>query len=229
MRILVVDVGGSSVKLAIAGTRWRARVRSGPRLTAERMVARVRAAVGARRVDRVALGFPGPVVDGRPAKEPVNLGPGWVGFDYATAFGRPVRIENDAAMQARGAYRGGRMLFLGLGTGLGSTLVVDGVVVPMELGHLPYREGRTFEDFVGHRGYVRLGAVRWRRHVADVIVRLRAAFVVRDVVLGGGGARGLRVWPSGVTRAPADAVVRGGVRLWAREARPAARRRTRRN
>lgn len=229
MRILVVDVGGSSVKLAITGTRWRARVRSGPRLTAARMVARVRAAVGTRRVDRVALGYPGPVVDGRVAKEPVNLGPGWVGFDFEAAFDRPVRIENDAAMQARGAYRGGRMLFLGLGTGLGSTLVVDGVVVPMELGHLPYREGRTFEDFVGHRGYVRLGPTAWRRHVADVVARLRAAFVVRHVVLGGGGVRGLRTLPDGATRAPADAVVKGGRRVWVREARPAARRRRPRN
>lgn len=229
MRILVVDVGGSSVKLAITGTRWRARVRSGPRLSAAVMVARVRAALGARTIDRVALGYPGPVVDGRIAKEPVNLGPGWVGFDFEKAFDQPVRIVNDAAMQALGAYEGGTMLFLGLGTGLGSTLVVDGVLVPMELGHLPYRGRHTFEDCVGHRGRVRQGLARWRADVADVVARLRAALQVRDVVLGGGATRGLRALPEGATRAPEDAAVLGGERVWDREARPAARPRTRRS
>jgi len=228
MRILVVDVGGSSVKLAIPGTRWRARVRSGRHLTAARMVARVRAAVGKRRIDRVALGYPGPVVDGRVAQEPVNLGPGWVGFDFETAFGAPVKIVNNAAMQALGAYEGGTMLFLGLGTGLGSTLVVDGVLVPMELGHLPYRGRYTFEDCVGHRGRVRQGLARWRADVADVVARLRAALQVRHVVLGGGATRGLRTWPEGATPAPDDAAVRGGERLWDREARPAAGPRPRR-
>src|SRR5262249_33400448 len=169
---------------------------SGPTLTAEQMVTGVKKLAEGWNYDAVTIGYPGPVLHGRPVAEPHNLGPGWVGFDYETAFGRPVKIVNDAAMQALGSYQGGKMLFLGLGTGLGSTMIVDGIVEPMELGHLPYKKG-TFEDYVGIRGLKRLGKAKWRKHVADVVARLVAALEPDDVVLGGGNVKKLIELPPG--------------------------------
>src|SRR5262250_339216 len=163
MNVLVVDVGGTHVKILASGQEERREFPSGPALTAEQMVRGVKELAGDWKYDAVSIGYPGPVLHCRPVSEPHNLGPGWVGFDYEAAFGRPVKVVNDAAMQALGSYKGGKMLFLGLGTGLGSTIIVDGIVEPMELGHLPY-ENATFEDYVGIRGLKRLGKTKWRKH-----------------------------------------------------------------
>src|SRR5437773_1889162 len=175
VNVLVVDVGGTNVKVLATGRRSRRKFASGPTLTPSRMVNGVKGITADWTFDVIAIGCPGPVVHGRIAANPTNLGRGWVGFNFRKAFGRPVRIENDAAMQARGSYKGGRMLFLGLGTGLGSAMIVDGVVEPMELAHLPYRKGRTYEDYVGANGLKRLGKRRWREQVRAVIAQLRAA------------------------------------------------------
>src|SRR5215468_7800501 len=192
--VLVIDVGGTSVKiLATRQTEVRS-FRSGPTLTPTRMVSGVKKIVRDWTYEVVSIGYPGPVLGGRPTAEPANLGRGWVGFDFAAAFGRPVKVINDAAMQALGSYRGGKMLFLGLGTGLGSCMIVDGIVEPMELGHLPYKKG-TYEDYVGIRGLQRLGKKRWRKHVFDVVDRLVAAFEPDDVVLGGGNVKLLKKLP----------------------------------
>ena len=186
---------------------------SGPTLTPNRMVSSVKKLAGKWKYDAVSIGYPGVVLRGRPVAEPRNLGHGWVDFDFETAFGRPVKVINDAAMQALGSYKGGKMLFLGLGTGLGSTLIVDGVVAPMELGHLPYKKG-TFEDYVGVRGLERRGKKKWRRDVADVVTRLMAALEPDEVVLGGGNVRYLDKLPRGCHAGDnADAFV-GGFRLW---------------
>jgi polyphosphate glucokinase len=223
-RVLAIDVGGTHVKILASGQRRSRRMSSGPDLTAEQMVAGVRALARGWRYDVVSLGYPGPVLHGRPVAEPHNLGGGWVGFDFARAFGCRVKVVNDAAMQAIGSYEGGRMLFLGLGTGMGSALIVDGRVEPMELAHLPYRKGRTYEDYVGLRGLERLGKKRWRRAVEDVIERLRAALVVDYVVLGGGNARKLKSLPEGVRLGSNTNAFRGGFRLWeARGSRPRSR------
>ncbi|HEY0776496.1 MAG TPA: hypothetical protein VGD56_00895 [Gemmatirosa sp.] len=195
-----------------------ARIDSGPTLTAADMVTGVTAATAGWSYDAVSIGYPGPVVDGRPAVEPHNLGSGWVGFDFAGAFGHPVRVINDAAMQALGGYRGGRMLFLGLGTGLGSALVISGHLQPLELAHLPYKRGRTFEEYVGEAARERDGTHRWRRNVIDVVSRLHVAMQVDTVLLGGGNARRLekvlgKFPPFTRLGSNADAL-RGGVRLW---------------
>ncbi|MEP7027582.1 MAG: ROK family protein [Candidatus Eisenbacteria bacterium] len=216
-RVLVVDVGGSHVKMQVTGRRGSARFVSGSTMSAKQMVTGVLESVAGWKYDVVSIGYPGPVLHGRPASEPHNLGPGWVGFDFEDAFGRPVRIVNDAAMQALGSYKGGRMLFLGLGTGLGSTLIVDGIAVPMELGHLPYRK-RTFEDYVGIRGLKRLGKKKWRRRVKDVVARLIAAFEPEDVVLGGGNVKKLKKLPAGCRAGSNANAFRGGERLWERQA-----------
>ena len=195
-----------------------ARIDSGPTLTPAEMVTGVQAATANWTYDAVSIGYPGPVVDGRPAVEPHNLGAGWVGFDFAGAFGRPVRVINDAAMQALGGYRGGRMLFLGLGTGLGSALVISGHLQPLELAHLPYKRGRTFEQYVGEEARERDGSHRWRRHVIDTVARLHAAMQVDSVLLGGGNARRLEKVLGKLpafTRVGSNAdALRGGVRLW---------------
>src|SRR2546425_3070591 len=197
MKILVVDVGGTHVKILATGQREHRKIASGPTMTARRMVSAVKRLSADWPYDHVAIGYPGPVVHGHPVAEPHNLGGGWVGFDFRRAFGRPVKMINDAAMQALGNYRGGRMLFLGLGTGLGSALIIDGVLEPMELAHLPYKKGRTFEEYVGKKGLKRLGKKKWRRHVEDVIERFRMALNVDDVVLGGGNAKLLKELPPG--------------------------------
>jgi polyphosphate glucokinase len=215
----VVDVGGTHVKVLASGHRQPIKIPSGPRMTAKRMVGEVQEAVSDWAYDVVSIGYPGAVLHGKPIGEPRNLGSGWVGFNFQRAFGRPVKLINDAAMQAWGCYRGGRMLFLGLGTGLGTALVIDGLLEPMELAHLPYRKGRTYEEYVGKTGLERLGKKKWRRHVADVITRLRAAFEVEDVVIGGGNAKLLNRLPRGVRRVDNANAFAGGVRLWRAAAR----------
>lgn len=212
--ILVVDVGGTHLKIATTGSRKVVKIASGPAMTAAQMAAAVRKAVVGVKYDAVAIGYPGPVVHNQPALEPHNLGRGWVMFDFKTAFGRPVKIINDAAMQALGGHRGGRMLFLGLGTGLGSALVIDGHVLPLELAHLPYIKNRSYEDFLGTAGLKRLGKKKWRSHVAAVTGLLKQALLVDYVVLGGGNARLIKQFPPGVAFGKNTNAIRGGYRLW---------------
>ena len=198
--VLVIDVGGTNVKVLVTGEKEPRKIPSGPTLTPRAMVSKVLAATRDWKYQAVSIGYPGPVRNSRPISDPPNLGKGWMKFDFAKAFSRPVRILNDAAMQALGSYDGGRMLFLGLGTGLGSAMVIDGIVVPMELAHLPYRD-RTFEEYVGVRAIDRLGKKRWRRAVDDVVARLRAALVADYVVIGGGNVKRRTRCPSRRVRA----------------------------
>ena len=214
MKILVIDVGGTNLKICMTGRSAVLKVPSGPTMTAAEMVAAVRKATPDWAYDAVTIGFPGPVVKNRVMAEPRNLGTGWRRMDYAKAFGTRVRILNDAAMQALGSYRGGRMLFLGLGTGLGSALVIDGELAPLELAHLPYRKGRTYEDYVGKRGMKRLGVKRWRKHVAKVIDLLRHGLQADEVVLGGGEAKNVKTLPPNVRRVANDNAILGGLRIW---------------
>ncbi len=214
MRILVIDVGGNNVKLRHPEEKTVVKIPSGPELTAARMVREVKRAAAAWKYDAVSIGYPGPVANGRPAREPHNLGGGWTRYDYRAAFGKPVRVLNDAAMQALGSYQGGRMLYLGLGTGLGSALVVEGVVQPLELAHLPYTKSRTFEDYVGQRGYERFGKRAWVRHVGHVVQALRHALQVDYVVLGGGNAKRLDQLPEGCRPGTNANAFTGGVRMW---------------
>jgi len=209
----------------VSGQNDARKVPSGPHLSAAQMVAAVRKAVAGTKYDRVSVGYPGPVKNNRPAEEPVNLGRGWVRFDYERAFGKPVRFINDAAMQALGSYCGGRMLFLGLGTGLGSALVLDGLVQPLEMAHLQYRNGKTYEDFLGKRGLDRVGKKRWRGLVFEIVPRLRHAFQVDEVVLGGGNAKQLKSVPPATRLGDNANAFLGGFRLWQGPARgkPAAR------
>src|SRR5207245_132155 len=192
----VIDIGGTNVKILATGQDESRRFPSGPTLTPKRMVAGVKKLAGAWKYDAVSIGYPGMVVRNRPLAEPHNLGRGWMGFDFGAAFKRPVKVVNDAAMQALGSYKRGKMLFLGLGTGLGSAMIVDGIVEPMELGHLPYKK-HTFEDYVGIRGLEKHGKKKWRRYVADVVERLAAALEPDEVVLGGGNVKKLKELPSG--------------------------------
>jgi polyphosphate glucokinase len=213
MNVLVVDIGGTHVKILPTGQKEPCKLASGPTLTAQQMVSEVRKAAREWSYDVVSIGYPGPVMRNRPIAEPHNLGRGWVHFDYRAALGRPVKIINDAAMQALGSYKGGKMLFLGLGTGLGSALVVDGIVEPMELGHLPYRKG-TYETYVGQRGLEQRGKKKWRRHVAEVVAGLIAALEPDDVVLGGGNVRKLKELPAGCRAGDNANAFVGGGRLW---------------
>lgn len=213
MRVLVIDVGGTNVKILASGQTEPRRLPSGPTMNAAQMVEKVRTLAEGWAFDVVSIGYPGPVRDGAPSGEPPNLGKGWVGFDFAGAFGKPVKLVNDAAMQALGSYDKGKMLFLGLGTGLGSTLIVDGAIVPMELGHLPYRKA-TFEDYVGERGQERYGKRKWRQCVADVVARLQAALLPDEVVLGGGNVRALKELPPGCRAGDNANAFAGGFRLW---------------
>jgi polyphosphate glucokinase len=212
-RILVIDVGGTNVKVHVHGEKDSRKFPSGPRLTARKMVAGVKAATRGWKYDVVSIGYPGVVRNGRITAEPVNMGKGWVGFSFRAAFRRPVKVVNDAVMQALGSYHGGTMLFLGLGTGLGTALVVNGHLVPMELGHFPYKK-LTIEDYLGTRGLEALGRARWRRLVEQAVKELVAAFLVDDVVLGGGNVKKLARLPKGC-RAGANAnAFLGGFRLW---------------
>lgn len=212
--VLVVDVGGTNVKVLATGKRAQRKVRSGPTMTAGQMVEAVRRLAADWSYDVIALGYPGAVRGGRPTAEPKNLADGWVGFDFEKAFGCPVKVINDAAMQALGSYEGGRMLFLGLGTGLGSALITDGVLVPMELAHLRYRKGRTYEDYVGLRGLKRYGKTKWRWYVLDVVATLRDALQVDYVVLGGGNAKKLKHLPKDSRLGDNNHAFTGGFRLW---------------
>ena len=217
--VLAVDVGGSHVKARLTGESDRRRFDSGPDLTPQQMVKGVRALAAGWSFDRVSVGIPTPVRGGKPIAEPVNLGDGWVGFDYDAAFGVPTKVVNDAVMQAIGSYDGGRMLFLGLGTGLGSALVVDGVVEPLELGHLPFRK-KTFEDYVSARALERHGKKKWREAVFDVVERLSAAMEPEYVVIGGGGADKLDELPPNSRRGDNEQAFVGGFRLWEPEWTP---------
>lgn len=216
MKILVIDVGGTHVKLLASGHKDRLEFDSSPKLTAGKMAAKVKKTLAKAgwQYDVVSLGYPGPVLHGRPVLEPHNLGKGWVGFDFRRAFRRPIKIINDAAMQALGSYKGGRMLFLGLGTGLGSALIVDGVIDPMEFAHLPYKKGRTYEDYVGLKGLKRLGRKKWRREVAAVVGLLKTATQADYVVLGGGNARLIKKLPPAARLGDNNNAFRGGFRLW---------------
>ena len=213
MEVLVIDVGGTHVKILATGQSEKREFASGPKMTAEQMVSGVRSLAKGWSFEAVSMGYPGPVLHDRPVADPKNLGPGWMGFDFKTAFARPTKVLNDAAMQALGSYHGGKTLFLGLGTGLGSALIVDRMLVPMELAHLPYRSG-TFEDYVGLRGLVKHGKTKWRAYVEDVVDRLIHALLAEDVVLGGGNAKLLKSLPPACRLGSnADAFV-GGFRLW---------------
>jgi polyphosphate glucokinase len=212
--ILVIDVGGTHVKALVSGKHRERKIASGPEMTAAQMVRDVKAATQDWKYGRVSIGYPGPVVHGHPLREPHNLGAGWIGFDFAKAFGRPVKMINDAAMQALGSYRGGRMLFLGLGTGLGSAMVVDGIVEPMELAHLPYKKGKTYEDYLGLLGLKRLGRKKWLRHVTNVVNRLKDALESDYVVLGGGNARLIDELPPSTFIGDNRNAFLGGLRLW---------------
>jgi polyphosphate glucokinase len=214
LKILVVDVGGTNVKLKLSNNPEVRKVPSGPNLTPQLMVEAVRQNTADWQYDAVTIGYPGPVHNGEIRKDPVNLGAGWVGFDFTGALGKPVRLINDAAMQALGSYEGGRMLFLGLGTGLGNCLILDGVIAPMEVGHLPYKKGRTFEDYVGQAGMKKMGRRKWQEAVFDVVRRLQNALLPDYVVLGGGNVKKLDELPPGCRRGDNDNAFTGGVRLW---------------
>jgi polyphosphate glucokinase len=216
MKILVIDVGGSHVKLRLSGKNEVRKIPSGAGLTAQQMVDDVLEESRDWKYDAISIGYPGPVSDNKILKEPVNLGPGWVDFDFSV-FGKPFKIINDAAMQALGSYEGGRMLFLGLGTGLGTTLIVDNVIVALELGHLPYRKDKSFEEYVGTAAMKRLGRKKWQTVVFDVVGRLKAAFVADYVVLGGGNVKKLSEMPPGARPGDNNNAFIGGERLWAKK------------
>jgi len=212
VNVLVVDVGGTHVKILATGQKAMREFPSGPTLTPKRMVAGVKKLAGDWKYDMVSIGYPGPVVRNRPLAEPYNLGRGWVGFDFKAAF-RRVKVMNDAAMQALGSYKGGKMLFLGLGTGLGSAMIVDGIIEPMELAHLPYKNG-TYEDYVGERSLEKRGKKKWRRHVAAIVRLLIAALEPDDVVIGGGNVKKLKELPKGSRAGANTNAFVGGFRLW---------------
>jgi polyphosphate glucokinase len=214
MKTLVIDVGGTHIKMLASGKRTPRKFDSGPSLTPRAMARRVLEETDDWEYDCISIGFPAPVRDNHPTKEPWNLGRGWVKFDYTQAFSRPVRMINDAAMQALGSYRGGNMLFLGLGTGLGTTIIRDRIVVPLELAHLPYREDKTYEDYLGVAGLERLGKHKWRKHVLTVIDLFLAALEVDYVILGGGNARHMNKLPKNVHLGSNANAFKGGFRLW---------------
>ena len=218
MKVLVVDVGGTHVKILATGQTEPRRFLSGPNLTPKRMVAGVKKLTGDWKYEAISIGYPGMVVRNRLLAEPFNLGRGWMGFNFEAAFKRPVKVMNDAAMQALGSYKRGKMLFLGLGTGLGSTMIVDGIVEPMELAHLPYKKG-TYEDYVGERSLEKRGKKKWRRHVADVVKCLITALEPDDVVLGGGNVKKLKELPKGCRAGDNANAFRGGFRLWEKAGR----------
>lgn len=216
MKILIIDVGGTHIKVRVTSHKKQMEIPSGPKMTARKMVAAVRKLIVGWQYEAITIGYPGAVLHGHIVAEPHNLGHGWVSFNFKKAFARPVKIINDAAMQALGSYEGKRMLFLGVGTGLGSAMIVDGILQPMELAHLPYKNGRTYEDYVGLAGLRRLGKKKWRRHVNDVVKQLKTALEADYVVLGGGNARLLKKLPRAVRLGDNNNAFRGGYRLWAK-------------
>jgi len=213
MNVLVIDVGGTHVKVLATGEKMERKFISGPDMTPPKMVAGVKATTADWKYDAVSIGYPGPVLRNRPVAEPHNLAAGWMGFNFEKAFGCPVKLINDAAMQALGSYHEGKMLFLGLGTGLGSAMIADGIIEPMELGHLPYKKG-TYEDYVGERGLEHEGKKKWRKYVEDVVTRLKAALEPDDVVIGGGNVRLLKEVPPGCRVGENTNAFIGGFRLW---------------
>lgn len=213
-KVLVIDVGGTNVKLLATGQKEPRKYPSGPTMTPRKMVRLVKKSVADWKFDCISLGYPGPIINGHPLREPHNLGPGWVGFKFGKAFGCPVKILNDAAMQAVGSYKGGRMLFLGLGTGLGSAMIVDGVLQPMELAHLAYKNGKSYEDYLGLRGLERMGTKKWRRCVAKVTKKLKIALDADYVVLGGGNSKKLKKLPPGARLGSNENAFLGGFRMW---------------
>src|ERR1700683_2329087 len=216
-KVLVLDVGGTNIKVQATGQKQPRKIPSGPNMTAKDMVRDVKAATRDWKYDRVSIGYPGPVTAGHPVREPVNLGGGWVGFNYKKAMGCPVRIVNDAAMQALGSYHGGRMLFLGLGTGLGSAMIVDGILEPMELAHLPYKHGKTYEEYLGLRGLKRLGKKKWRKEVFKITEKLIGALQADYVGLGRGNVNNVKELPPGARMGRNENAILGGFRLWAKE------------
>lgn len=214
MKILVIDVGGTNVKLKHEDSPEVRKVPSGLDLSAAEMVAGVQQATADWAYDAITIGYPGPVINGQITKEPVNLGKGWLGFDFTEALGKPVKLINDAAMQALGSYHGGKMLFLGLGTGLGNCMIVENIILPMELAHLPYKKGRTFEDYIGNAGLRRMGRRKWQAVVFDIVAQLREALLPDYVVLGGGNLKKLDELPPGCRPGDNDNAFIGGVRLW---------------
>ena len=213
MNILVIDIGGTHVKVLATGQEQHREFVSGPTLTPRRFVSKVRKLAADWQHEAISIGYPGPVLRNRPISEPWNLGKGWMGFNFEAAFKKPVRVLNDAALQALGSYNGGKMLFLGLGTGLGSAMIVDDIIEPMELAHLPYRKG-TFEDYVGVRGLKKYGEAKWRNYVADIVKRISAALEPEDVVLGGGNVHRLKKLPPGCRAGDNQNAFLGGFRLW---------------
>ncbi len=213
MNVLVIDIGGTHVKILASGQKERREFESGPKLNPKMMVAGVKRLARGWKYDTVSIGYPGPVLRNRPIADPHNLARGWVGFDFQKAFQCPVKVINDAAMQALGSYRHKKMLFLGLGTGLGSAMVVEGIVEPMELAHLPYKKA-TYEDYVGIRGLEKFGKKKWRKHVADIVKLLSAALEPDDVVLGGGNVKKLKQLPKGCRAGDNNNAFLGGFRLW---------------
>jgi polyphosphate glucokinase len=213
MNVLVVDVGGTHIKLLATGQSESREFLSGPKITPGPMISQIKKVTADWNYDAVSMGYPGPVLRNRPVADPHNLGAGWVGFHFEKAFGHPVKIINDAAMQALGSYKSGKMLFLGLGTGLGSAMIVDGIVEPMELGHLPYKK-KTYEDYVGIRGLEKWGKKKWRRYVEDVVACLVAALQPDDIVLGGGNVKKLKEQPKGCRAGDNANAFLGGFRLW---------------
>lgn len=212
-RVLVLDVGGTNLKMLATGDKEPTKVPSGPKFTPQALVAAVKKSMAGKEFDMVTIGFPAAIVDGKISNEPANLGRGWMKFDFKKALGKPVKIVNDAAMQALGSYDGGTMLFLGLGTGLGSALVVNGNVAPLELAHLPYRRGE-YEDYVGLRGYEKYGKKVWRDHVAKVTHLLKTAMVADYVVLGGGQSKRLKKLPPNCRLGDNFNAFKGGQRAW---------------
>jgi polyphosphate glucokinase len=219
-RILVVDVGGTNVKLLMTGQKTPVKIPSGLSMSAAKMVREVKKATRAWKYNCISMGYPGAVANGHPLHEPHNLGGGWMGFDFRKAFGHPIKIINDASMQALGSYKGGRMLFLGLGTGLGSAMVIDGVLEPMELAHLFYKSGKTYEDYLGLRGLEKYGKKKWRRQVFKVSEKLKTALEADYVVLGGGNVAKLKKLPPGARLGSNENAFRGGFRLWSQPDRP---------
>lgn len=216
-KVLVIDVGGTHVKLLATGEKVPVKIPSGPTMTANKMVSAVKQSVKDWKFDCISLGYPGPIINGHPLREPHNLGGGWMRFDFSKAFGCPVKVINDAAMQALGSYKGGRMLFLGLGTGLGSAMIVNGVLEPMELAHLIYKKGKTYEDYLGLRGLERMGKKKWRRYVAEIVETLKGALEADYIVLGGGNCKKLKELPAGAKLGNNEHAFEGGFRMWAKE------------
>jgi predicted NBD/HSP70 family sugar kinase len=214
MNVLVIDVGGTNLKISVTGSDEVRKTPSGPELTPEKMVADTKKLAKGWNYDVVSIGYPGAVVDNKPVKDPANLAPGWVNFDFEKAFGRPVKVINDAAMQALGSYDGGRMLFLGLGTGLGSAMVIQRIVMPMELAHLPYKKGRTYEQWVGKRAYEKFPRKKWEKVVGEVVDTLKFALQADYVVLGGGNAKKIKKVPKGARLGANENAFVGGFRMW---------------